>query len=150
VAIQRFSGFTLSGHESLGRILRLHYVRNDGLQNSPYQEGLRLSSSGFQRKFMVKSLKEMGFNKVKEAQDGIEAFNYLQKRKVDLVISDWEIPNMDGVELFGKLKSNPIYDSIPFIPLTTKDEKEKIILAAKAGITHYLLKPLDKKILSKY
>lgn len=107
---------------------------------------LLVEDSGFQREFMADSLKEMGFEKVVEAEDGNEAFKYLQRRKVDLVISDWEMPNLDGVKLFEKLKSNPIYNSIPFILLTTKDEKEKIISAAKAGITHYLLKPLDKKI----
>ncbi|MBT3366391.1 MAG: response regulator [Nitrospina sp.] len=110
---------------------------------------LLVEDSDFQREFMVETLKEMGFKKVVEAQDGIEAFKYLQKRKVDLVVSDWEMPNLDGVKLFEKLKSNSIYESIPFILLTTKDEKEKIISAAKTGISHYLLKPLDKKTLKR-
>jgi two-component system, chemotaxis family, chemotaxis protein CheY len=110
---------------------------------------LLVEDSDFQREYMMDSLKQMGFKKVVEAPDGIEAFKYLQRRKVDLVISDWEMPNMDGVELFEKLKSNPICGDIPFILLTTKDEKAKIISAAKAGITHYLLKPLDKKILNR-
>ena len=61
---------------------------------------LLVEDSDFQREFMSESLKEMGFERVVEAQDGIEAFKYLQKRKVDLVISDWEMPNLDGVKLF--------------------------------------------------
>jgi two-component system, chemotaxis family, chemotaxis protein CheY len=108
---------------------------------------LLVEDSGFQREFMVDSLKQMGFDRIVEAVDGVEAFKYLQRRKVDLVISDWEMPNMDGVELFEKLKSDPIYADIPFILLTTKDEKVKIISAGQKGITNYLLKPLDKKLL---
>jgi two-component system chemotaxis response regulator CheY len=58
---------------------------------------LLVEDSGFQREYASAQLQEIGFDRVVEAQDGVEALKYIQKRKVDLVISDWEMPNMDGV-----------------------------------------------------
>jgi CheY-like chemotaxis protein len=106
---------------------------------------LLVEDSGFQREFATQCLKEIGFQRIIEAKDGIEAFKYLQRIKASLVISDWEMPNLDGLGLFEKLKNDLIYESILSILLTTKDEKENIISARKAGVNHYLLKPLEKK-----
>jgi two-component system, chemotaxis family, chemotaxis protein CheY len=64
-------------------------------------------------------------------------------KRIDLIISDWLMPNMDGVELFNSIKSNPGFSEIPFILLTSVREKEQVVKAAGSGIRHYVIKPVD-------
>ena len=110
---------------------------------------LLAEDSDFQREAAKSVLNELGFDRIIEASNGMEAFKYIQKRKVDLIISDWDMPEVDGLELFEKMKSNTLIADIPFILLTITDDKEKIIQAAKKGINHYIIKPILPKVLKK-
>ena len=73
----------------------------------------------------------MGFNKITQAGNGAEAFALLEKDSYDLIISDWEMPEMDGLELLSRIRQNAILENIPFIILTVFDDKEKIVAAVK-------------------
>ena len=110
---------------------------------------LLAEDSDFQREAAKSVLNGLGFDRVIEASNGMEAFKYIQKRKVDLIISDWEMPEVDGLELFEKMKSSSLIVDIPFILLTITDDKEKIIQAVKKGINHYIIKPILPKVLKK-
>ena len=88
-------------------------------------------------------LKRMGFPNVIEANDGDTALQLLNHSKVDLIIADRYMPNMDGLVLFQKLQENEKLKDIPFLMTTAEHEKEKIIDAMKLGISNYIIKPID-------
>lgn len=95
------------------------------------------------REVIVKNLQKIGFetNNIFEAEDGLAGVNMLRAEKVDLIISDWNMPNMDGLELLRTIKDYPELASIPFIMITSESEKEKVDEAFKAGVNQYICKP---------
>jgi two-component system, chemotaxis family, chemotaxis protein CheY len=96
------------------------------------------------------SLRAQGFEKLIEANDGQIALATMNKSKIDLVISDWSMPNMSGMELFNSLKTDEKFKNIPFILLTGNDQKDHVTEALKSGIKHYMVKPFNpKKLLEK-
>lgn len=88
----------------------------------------------------------MGFNNLIESPDGASALELLKNEKVDLIISDRYMPQMDGLALFKKLQEEGLAD-IPFLLLTSENQKEKITDTIKLGIKNYIVKPLDPKSL---
>ena len=105
---------------------------------------LLVEDSDLQREVAKSHLEDLGFDRVVEAKDGREAYRYLQKRKVDLIISDWEMPEMDGLELLSRIRQNAILENIPFIILTVFDDKEKIVAAVKEGNGYFLQYPPEE------
>lgn len=108
---------------------------------------LLVEDSDLQREIAKDFLKDLGFGVVMEAKDGVEALQHLQKGKIDLILSDWQMPEMDGLELLKQVKANPSYKDIPFIILTVVDEKDQIVQAVKEGVTDYIIKPVERHIL---
>ncbi len=108
---------------------------------------LLVEDSEMQRETARSILEDLGYKRVIEAKDGQEALQALQKEKFDLILSDLEMPKMDGQELLQKIRSNPDYKDIPFIMLTIYDEKEKIVRAAGAGVSDYIIKPIERNTL---
>jgi two-component system chemotaxis response regulator CheY len=88
------------------------------------------------------TLKEAGFDVV-EADDGQDAFTKLKSSKVDMLITDLNMPNMDGIELIQKIRSLPDYKFIPIIMLTTESEEKKKQQGKEAGATGWLVKPFN-------
>jgi len=78
-----------------------------------------------------------------EAQDGIEALEILEKRhkEIDLVLLDWNMPEMNGYDVLVKIKNSPQYKNIPVMMVTTEGQKSSIIAAVRAGAVNYLTKP---------
>jgi CheY-like chemotaxis protein len=99
------------------------------------------------REVIVKHLKKVGFenNNIFEADDGLNGVNLLRTQRVDLIISDWNMPNMDGLELLKTIKGYPELETIPFIMITSETEKEKVDEAFKAGVNQYIFKPFKFK-----
>jgi two-component system chemotaxis response regulator CheY len=97
--------------------------------------------------FVLCSLKELGFIKVYKAQDGSDALSVLGWAGVDLVISDWNMPKMGGLELYKNIKRDPKLKNIPFMLMTSSSEKEKVIEVLKAGITNFIVKPFELEVL---
>lgn len=89
-------------------------------------------------------LMESGFEIIK-AVDGIDALSMLDGKKIDLIISDLHMPNMNGIELIRNVRKLEGYSRIPILLLTTETLNEKISEAKKAGATGWLNKPFDKK-----
>jgi len=97
-------------------------------------------------------LSDLGFEKIYTARDGTEALDrirlmYQRGGKMDLVISDWEMPKMDGLALLKKIRQNESLKKIPFIILTANDKKEHVLKAVQAGINNYIVKPVDPETL---
>jgi two-component system chemotaxis response regulator CheY len=103
------------------------------------------------RRIVRNLLKELGFNNVDEAEDGQIAFHKLKNSPFDFVVTDWNMPNMSGIELLKSIRSDPGLKSLPVLMVTAEAKKENIIEAATAGASGYIVKPftaatLDEKL----
>jgi two-component system chemotaxis response regulator CheY len=93
------------------------------------------------RKIVRKLLGSLGFNNVAEARDASEAVQKLQIDKFDLIISDWNMPTMSGHQLLEYVRAHPRHGQVPFVMLTVQADKESVLAAKEAGVSHYLAKP---------
>ncbi len=82
-----------------------------------------------------------------EAPDGREAHRIIEGQKIDLLLVDWNMPNLNGLELVKKLRGNPAYAKLPIIMVTSESAKYSVIEAVKAGVNDYLIKPVSEKLL---
>ena len=85
------------------------------------------------RRIVRNLLKDLGFNNVDEAEDGQDALARLRESKFDFVISDWNMPNMDGLELLSEIRKSSELSHLPVLMVTAEAKKENIIAAAQAG-----------------
>jgi two-component system chemotaxis response regulator CheY len=86
-------------------------------------------------------LKELGFTNVEEAEDGAVALARLKQGGVEFIVSDWNMPNMDGLTLLQNVRADPKIKGLPFLMITAEAKKENIIAAAQAGASGYIVKP---------
>ncbi|HWI14637.1 MAG TPA: chemotaxis response regulator CheY [Burkholderiales bacterium] len=94
------------------------------------------------RRIVRNLLKEIGFLNVEEAEDGAVALQRLQSGGIDFVISDWNMPNMDGLALLQQIRGSDTLKTLPVLMVTAEAKKENIIAAAQAGASGYVVKPL--------
>ena len=99
------------------------------------------------RALLSATLKNFGFNCIYEAKDGIEAERILQKKSIELIFCDWEMPNKDGLQLFKELQQNELLKQIPFVLVTSMAELEKVKIAIDAGVKEYIAKPYKEGVL---
>ena len=92
-------------------------------------------------------LKEMGCNNVGEAEDGVEALGMLRAQRFDFVVSDINMPNMDGFELLQAIKADDALRHLPVLMVTAEARKEDIVKAAQSGAAGYIVKPFSKATL---
>jgi two-component system chemotaxis response regulator CheY len=101
------------------------------------------------RRIVRNLLKELGFTNVDEAEDGVVALAKLQAGGFDFVVSDWNMPNMDGLTLLQTVRSDPTLKNLPFLMITAEAKKENIIAAAQAGASGYIVKPFTAATLNE-
>ncbi len=94
------------------------------------------------RKICKKILSDLHFSNISEASDGAEGWQIINTQgPFDVIISDWNMPKMDGLTLLQNLRSHPEYSETPFIMLTAESDMEQVRLAADSGVDNYILKP---------
>jgi two-component system chemotaxis response regulator CheY len=103
------------------------------------------------RRIVRNLLKELGFTVVQEAEDGVDALAKLRANEFDFVVSDWNMPNMTGIDLLREIRADAKLKHLPVLMVTAEAKKENIIEAAKAGASGYVVKPftaatLDEKL----
>ncbi len=103
------------------------------------------------RRIVRNLLKELGYSNVDEAEDGAMALSKLKNENFDFVISDWNMPNMDGLEMLKQIRADGAIGKLPVLMVTAEAKKENIIAAAQAGANGYVVKPftaatLDEKL----
>lgn len=103
---------------------------------------LVVDDSAMMRKIVIKNLKESGFDvSVVEAADGKEGLEAFQKGGVDVVLSDWNMPNMDGITMVKEIRKEDPDKKVPIIMITTEGSVDKVKEAVMAGANNYLAKP---------
>ncbi|MBC8287154.1 MAG: response regulator [Nitrospinae bacterium] len=98
---------------------------------------------------LVRFLNLMGYSNISLAENGKEAINELNIGQVDLIISDWHMPDMDGLEFYWTAKNEGLIGDAPFLMVSAENDRARIIEALKAGVNDYILKPVDSKILKE-
>ncbi len=94
-------------------------------------------------------LKEMGCHNAEEAEDGVVALGMLKSAKYDFVVSDINMPNMNGFDLLKAIKADDTLKHIPVLMVTAEARKEDIVLAAQSGAAGYIVKPFTKATLEE-
>jgi len=102
---------------------------------------LVVEDSQFQRAICVAQLKQAGFQNIEVAGDGNDAYSKLEEGEIDLILCDWEMPELNGIQLLKKIKKNPTLQNIPFLMLTSIDDHERLQEAIEAGALDYIVKP---------
>ncbi len=92
-------------------------------------------------------LGQMGFKNAIEVRDGTEAMAVLEKWEIGLIISDWNMPKADGLELLRHVRGHDRLRDIPFLMVTGITEKENVIAAVEAGVNNYIIKPFTPETL---
>ena len=95
------------------------------------------------RRIVKSSLKKLGFSNVIEAEDGKIALRKLETEKIGLIISDWIMPNMSGIDFLRAVRSDDRFKDTPFIMLTTEGRKKDVVEAVNAGVSNYIVKPFN-------
>ena len=108
---------------------------------------LFVEDSEVQKELGVYRLQDLGFSNVAGVSNGLDAVAYLERNPVDLIISDWEMPEMDGIDLFRVVRATPNFQKIPFVIMTADDNPNRISTAKKEGVMDFLLKPATNKTL---
>ena len=93
------------------------------------------------RRIVKNTLRQIGFTQIEEAEDGQKAFDRLMSEKFDFVVSDWNMPNMTGIDLLRKVRAEPTLKHLPFLMVTAEAKQENVVEAIKAGVSNYIVKP---------
>jgi two-component system, chemotaxis family, chemotaxis protein CheY len=93
------------------------------------------------RRIIKNQLSEMGFQQVLEAENGQMAWQVLESNRIDIIISDWNMPKMTGLELLKMVRADDRFKDIPFLMVTAESDKDSVVQAVKANVTNYILKP---------
>lgn len=104
---------------------------------------LVVDDSAVMRQIIKKNLKELGFTDLIEAEDGAAGLKKAGEEPVDLIVSDWNMPNMTGLEFLKGVRADDKLKGISFIMVTSEADKEKIMEAVQAGVNQYIVKPFN-------
>ncbi|MFH1155810.1 MAG: response regulator [Pseudomonadota bacterium] len=100
------------------------------------------------RRILKNILKQLGFKNLLEADDGTTAWEILEKQTVDLIISDWNMPKMTGLELLKMVRASDKYKRTPFLMVTAEAQKQNVIEAVQAGVSNYVVKPFTAEAIA--
>jgi len=111
---------------------------------------LVVDDSSTMRRIIVNTLARLGYKDVAQGADGVEAWEAMQANPdIGVVITDWNMPNMNGLELVKKIRAEEKYADIPIIMVTTEGGKAEVITALKAGVNNYIVKPFTPQVLKE-
>lgn len=101
------------------------------------------------RRIIKNLLKDLGFENVDEAEDGQMGLDKIRSGSFDLIVSDWNMPNMDGLTMLQHVRADPNFANLPVLMVTAEAKKENIVAAAKAGASGYVVKPFTAAVLEE-
>ena len=98
-------------------------------------------------RILANLLKQLNFSNIEDAKDGAEALEKLRAEKFDMVISDWNMEPMTGIELLREVRGDETLKHLPFIMITAESKSENVIAAKEAGVSNYIVKPFNAETL---
>ena len=111
---------------------------------------LVVDDSSTMRRIIKNTLGRLGHKDILEAEDGAVAWDVMSKNSgIDILITDWNMPEMNGLELVQKVRAEDKYADMPIIMVTTEGGKTEVITALKAGVNNYIVKPFTPQILQE-
>ncbi len=112
----------------------------------PDMKVLVVDDSSTMRRIIINSLNKLQFSQVAEAENGVDALEKLTA-ETGLIVTDWNMPEMNGLEFIKTLRSKPQYKDVPIIMVTTEAGKSEIVEAIKNGVNNYIVKPFTIEVL---
>lgn len=110
---------------------------------------LAVDDSVTMRRIIKNTLLKLGFSNVLEAENGVEALEVLANNHIDVMLTDWNMPEMDGLTLVKNVREQEQYKELPIIMITTEAAKEDILNALRNGVNNYIVKPFTPEILKE-
>ena len=112
---------------------------------------LIVDDSSTMRRIIGNVVMQLGFGKdnFDEAEDGVKAWKLLTEAHYDVILTDWNMPNMNGLELVKKIRSEGTHQKTPIIMITTEGGKNEVITALKSGVYNYIVKPFSAEVLKE-
>jgi len=101
------------------------------------------------RRIITNALKTVGFSDTIEASNGKEALEKLNTAKVDFIITDWNMPEMNGLDLIKEVRANPLYSAMPILMITTRGTERDVVEALQAKVNSYIMKPFTPQELKE-
>ncbi len=101
------------------------------------------------RRIVKNILRQLGFTNMVEADDGTTAWEVLNKDKIEFIVSDWNMPQMTGIELLRKVRASEEFADIPFLMVTAEAQQENIIEAVQAKVSNYIVKPFTPETMKQ-
>ncbi len=108
---------------------------------------LFVEDSPTMRRIIMNALQNIGFSDIIEAENGVDALEKINGYNVDLILTDWNMPEMNGEELVTKLRNSQNYKSTPIVMITTRGMKEDVMAVVKLGVNGYIVKPFTPEVL---
>ena len=106
--------------------------------------------SSTMRRIIKNTLNRIGYEDILEGNDGVEAWDLIDKNpECDIVLTDWNMPNMNGLELVKKIRADERFKKIPIVMITTEGGKTEVVTALKAGVNNYIVKPFTPQVLKQ-
>jgi two-component system, chemotaxis family, chemotaxis protein CheY len=139
---------SLEGYIGIG-MLHERYHERRGTMLDLKMKILVVDDFSTMRRIVKNILRQMGFENITEADDGKTALEALMKEKVDFIISDWNMPQMTGLELLKAVRENPELKEIRFLMVTAEGQKENVLEAVKYKVSNYIVKPFTPELLTE-
>jgi two-component system chemotaxis response regulator CheY len=98
------------------------------------------------RRIMKNVLKQLGYENIEEAEDGTQALAKLRTGNYGFMVTDWNMPNMDGLQLLHEVRKDTLLSALPVLMVTAEAEKDKVVAAIQAGVNNYIVKPFTAEV----
>ncbi len=108
---------------------------------------LFVEDSPTMRRIIANSLKRLGYTDIIEAEHGVDALEKMEGKTIDLLVTDWNMPEMNGADLVKNIRAMPEYETLPIVMITTRGMKDDVMTAMKLGVNGYVIKPFTPEIL---
>lgn len=110
---------------------------------------LVVDDSSTMRRIVANALNNIGYSNITLAEDGSEALKKIKSTKFDAIMTDWNMPKMDGLSLVREVRKMDTYKEVPIVMITTEGGKREVITAIKEGVNNYIVKPFTVKTLKE-
>ncbi|MDT0631252.1 response regulator [Rubrivirga sp. S365] len=110
---------------------------------------LVVDDSSTMRRIVSNALRDLGYTDIVDAADGVEGLAQLEAARPDFLVTDWNMPNKNGLELTQAVRSHPEFSELPILMITTRGMKEDVVAAMQARVNNYVVKPFTAQVLGE-